>query len=195
MHGWRNSPESLALGRGGLQSSLCAKRMGRGTMRSMVEGQSDSISPSPALRAVPLPMELRSTGRTREPNMGGGGLLLPGAPRAAGVRFCCPVRPDRAFDFVTLAVRLGVTRQSRVLRYRWHLCNGPSRWSHSGRKLRVSTHVDPGSAPPTVEPHKVDTHAGIPSKYYFDGIPLRAAPADSALGGAAGYCPRVRCIY
>src|SRR4051794_8809552 len=77
----------------------------------------------------------------------GGGLLLPGAPRAAGVRFCCPVRPDRAFDFVTLAVRRGVTQQSRAPRYRWHLCDGPSRWSHSGRKLRFSTHVDPGSAP------------------------------------------------
>jgi len=37
-------------------SSLSAKRMGRGTMRSMVEGLTDSDCPSTALRAVPLPI-------------------------------------------------------------------------------------------------------------------------------------------
>src|SRR4051812_2860240 len=35
--------------------SLSAKRMGRGTMRSMVEGLSGAASPTTALRAVPLP--------------------------------------------------------------------------------------------------------------------------------------------
>jgi hypothetical protein len=39
-----------------LQSSLSAKRMGRGTMRSMVEGLTDSESPSTAFQAVPLPI-------------------------------------------------------------------------------------------------------------------------------------------
>jgi error-prone DNA polymerase len=39
----------------GTSSSPSAQRMGRGTMRSMVEGPSESASPSTALRAVPLP--------------------------------------------------------------------------------------------------------------------------------------------
>jgi hypothetical protein len=42
--------------RNALTNPPCRVAMGRGTMRSMVEGQSDSASPSTALRAVPLPM-------------------------------------------------------------------------------------------------------------------------------------------
>lgn len=34
-------------------------------------------------------------------NAQSGELLLPGAPRTAGIRFCCPVRPNRAFVRVT----------------------------------------------------------------------------------------------
>ena len=94
--------------------------------------------------------------------------------------FCCPVSPvplesasvarcgpNRAFDLSNSVREDLVTRQERAPRYRWHLCDGPSRWSHSGRKLRFSTHVDPSSAP---------------SGFAF--------AADS--GGAAGYRPRVR---
>src|SRR4051812_37643444 len=111
----------------------------------------------------------------------GGEVLLPGPPRAAGVRFCCPVRPDRAFVLSNSTREGQVTRQSRGPRYRWHLCDGPLRWSHSGRKLRFSTHVDPGSAP-SAEP--LGRHASCV-------LPEWLGPS----GGAAGYCPRVRCAY
>src|SRR3954452_1605520 len=111
----------------------------------------------------------------------GGEVLLPGPPRAAGVRFCCPVRPDRAFVLSNSTREGQVTRQSRAPRYRWHLCDGPLRWSHSGRKLRFSTHVDPGSAP-SAEP--LGRHASCV-------LPEWLGPS----GGAAGYCPRVRCAY
>jgi len=37
-------------------SSLSPQAMGRGTMRSMVEGLSESAGPSTALCAVPLPI-------------------------------------------------------------------------------------------------------------------------------------------
>jgi hypothetical protein len=58
-----------------------------------------------------------------------------------------PVRSNRAFVRTNLDREVRVRPQSRAPRCRWHLCDGPLRWSHSGRKLRFSTHVDPGSAP------------------------------------------------
>ena len=45
-------------------------------MRSMVEGLTESVGPSTAFQAVPLPMRLRLTGRTRR-----GAPYLTGKPR------------------------------------------------------------------------------------------------------------------
>jgi hypothetical protein len=117
------------------------------------------------------PTERRSSQVSRGEKRESGELLLLGAPRTAGVRFCCPVRPEPRFCPYNLVREDRVTRQLRAPDYRWHLCFGPSRWSHSVRKQRLSAHVDPSSAP-------------------------SEAPAFAgAYGGAAGYRPRVRCAY
>ena len=50
---------------------------------------------------------LRDTGASLSSKRSGKGgeLLLPGAPRTAGIRFCCPVRPEPRSSFITSVVR------------------------------------------------------------------------------------------
>ena len=99
--------------------------------------------------------------------------------------FCCPVLPvplesaSVARCGPTALFWCNVRPQGRQLRRNRECfvivgtCEyGPLRWSHSERKQRFSTHVDPGSAP-----------SETVSRY------------TTIYGGAAGYCPRVRCVY
>src|SRR3954462_13018605 len=62
-------------------------------------------------------------------------LLLPGAARTA------------LLAYLILPVRVGIKQQSRAPRYRWHLYMGRRGGPIPSEILRVSEHVDPGSAP------------------------------------------------
>ena len=97
--------------------------------------------------------------------------------------FCCPVSPvplvsasvarcgpNRAFTKVTQSVGTSLRGNCERLVVVGTCGFEPSRWSHAGRKLRFSAHVDPSSAP-------------------------SGSAARAGFGGAAGYRPRVRCAY
>jgi len=90
-----------------------------------------------------------ATGSPESQPWGGGALLLLGAPRAPGFRFCYPVRSEPC-SLLCKIRPLGrqVTRREQVLRYRWHLwVLSLLRVTQPGQKQCLSTHVDPGSAP------------------------------------------------
>src|SRR5215216_5732244 len=73
-----------------------------------------------------------------QPEMKGSGeLLLPGAPRAAGIPFCCPVGSDRAFVFVTQSVRTLLRSNCERLVIVGTCVNEPSRW-HPYRSATAS---------------------------------------------------------
>lgn len=97
-------------------------------------------------------------------------LLLPGAARTA------------LLSLVTQSVRtlLRGNRERLVIVGTCVMgrCGGPI----PGKSLRFSTHVDPGSAP-SARLIRASTRM------------KRAAERLSSGGGAAGYCPRVRCAY
>ncbi len=77
-----------------------------------------------------------------------GGFCCPAPPGAAGFRFCCPVRSGPRFHFITLTVRsqLRGNRERLVVvgTYRFERFYGAFR---PGKEFRLSTHVDPSSAP------------------------------------------------
>src|SRR5882724_2291832 len=100
--------------------------------------------------------------------------LSPASKRSGG--FCCQVPPNPACR--------SLSRQDFKCRYykpltrpalpehscRWQLWIGPSRRYHTGQKHVLYALVDPVSAPPKLT-------------------------SRLSLGGAAGYCPRVRKVY
>ncbi len=120
--------------------------------------------PSTARSGGPPPLK---EGRIRK----SGGLLLPGAPRTAGVRFCCPARPGRAFGQCNLVREDRVTLRLRMPRCRWHLGFLKHLTAYSCRAKTSSLNT---------------------RRSWFG--PIDPATTGGS-GGAAGYCPRVRCVY
>ena len=100
-----------------------------------------------------------------------GELLLPGAPQTAGIRFCCPVRPEPRLSLITLSVRTQLCSNRERL-----VIVGTCRFESFYGALR------PGK-------NTVFQHTSILVRPHVEGC------FHAPHGGAAGYRPRVRCIY
>ena len=125
-------------------------------------------------------------GKATSARNGWGGSVARPAPRRWSP-FCYPVGPTVFWLCKVRALAPRITLREQVLRYRWHLwVVSLERVTQPGQKYRFSTHVDPGSAPssPVIITPAI-TGPPAPSLNVW----------ERGGGGAAGYCPRVRCAY
>jgi hypothetical protein len=118
-----------------------------------------------------IPKRFPKTGRGDRRITESGELLLPGAPRTAGIRFCCPVRPKPRLSLETYSPK------------------GVSYAAIASASLSLALMVLIGF---TAQSGRAKTSPLNTRRSWFG--PVRTSVAAGS-GGAAGYCPRVRCVY